>query len=128
MTFKGNLSSLGLFDVLQNVSHNCLTGTLAVTTKGQVRWLHFQAGKLHLVSLGEKLGLPMTDFLVQRGYVEQKAMDRAGKSRGKSRALLRDVLIKAGATTEEEYQRAYAERIEEFVYEILEVKHADYEF
>ena len=128
MSFKGNLQSLGLFDVLQNVSQNCLTGTLTVTTKDQNRWVYFDRGKVRLVSSGERVGLPMRDFLVQRGYVTSEAMDKAIKSRGRSRALLQDILVKAGEITNEDYAAAYAERIEEFLYELLEIKSAEYEF
>ena len=128
MSFKGNLQSLGLFDVLQNVSQNCLTGTLTVTTKDRTRWVYFDRGKVRLVSSGEKVGLPMRDFLVQRGYVSSGAMEKAIKSRGRSRALLQDILVKNGEITNDEFVAAYCERIEEFLYELLEIKSADYEF
>lgn len=128
MTFKGNLKAIGLFDVFQNVCHNQLTGTLHVQSEQQQRYVHFVAGKVRLVSLGPGVGLPMRDFLVQRGYVAEADLVAARKKYRRGRPALRNVLAKERLLTPDEFVDAMHERVSEFLYDLFLLKDASFEF
>ncbi len=128
MAFRGDLQEIGLFDVFQNVHHNRLTGTLRVENGTETRWIHLHEGLVRHVSLGEGIGLPMPEFLVQRGFVDAKALDRVLRSRGRSRRLLQDLLARAKVLDPGEYERAFRLRVEEFLFDLLSWKKAEFEF
>ena len=128
MSFQGNLQSLGLFDVFQNVHQNRKTGTLVVRSERSERFVHFDAGLVHLVSYGRGRGLPVREHLLKRGYVSKGDMEKALRARGRSRAALRSFLAKLGVLSEEDFAGAMQERVEDFLYELLGVREAQFEF
>lgn len=128
MAFRGDLNEIGLFDVFQNLEHNRLTGTLKVRHGREERWIHVREGRVRYVSLGEGIGLPMPEFLIQRGFVTRRQMDRVLKARGRSRKLLPDLLARAGALSPERYAEAFRLRVEEVLYDLLAWKQAEFEF
>ncbi len=128
MSFQGNLQSLGLFDVFQNVHQNRKTGTLVVRSERSERFVHFDDGLVHLVSYGRGRGLPIRDYLLKRGYVAKTDLEKALRARGRSRAALRSFLAKLGILSEEDFSAAMQERVEDFLYELLGVREAQFEF
>ncbi len=128
MSFHGNLQSLCLFDVFQNVQQNQLTGTLLIRIEGQERYIHFEEGRIHLCSTGKGQGLPVHSFLVARGHVAAKDMQKALELRTRTRTPLRKLLPKHGGLAEEDFAAAYQQRVEEFLYETLALTKAEFEF
>ncbi len=128
MAFKGDLKNIGLFDVFQNLLHNRLCGTLHVEAREGERWVAFEEGHIRMLSLGRGKGLPMRGFLVQRNYVDRKALEKLLAKRGKSRRLLHDLLARAGLLSVEDFQACVEERIGEELFELLSWKNAQFEF
>jgi tetratricopeptide (TPR) repeat protein len=128
VTFQGNLKSLCLFDVFQNVMNNRLTGTLLLQIGKEERMVHFEEGKVAMVSLGRGVGMPMKEFLVRRGWVTPEDLDRVQRKRGTSRIPLPDLLEKQGVLPRDHFARAAEDHQNEFLYELLLLKEADYEF
>lgn len=128
MSFQGNLKSLCLFDVFQNVMNNRLTGTLLLQTGREERMVHFEEGKVAMLSLGRGVGMPMKEFLVRRGWVTPDDLDRVQRKRGTSRVPLPDLLDKQGVLPRDHFQQAIEDHLTELLYEFLLLKEADYEF
>lgn len=129
MPFQGDLKAIGLFDVVQNIVHNQLTGTLHVSSgRGFDRWVAFADGRVRFASLGSDRGLPMQDFLVQRGFVDARAMDEALERHRRGRPALRNVLSREGLLDADAYRDALRLRIEELLYELFAVRDARFEF
>jgi tetratricopeptide (TPR) repeat protein len=128
VSFQGNLKSLCLFDVFQNVMNNRLTGTLLLQVGKDERMVHFEEGKVAMLSLGRGVGMPMTEFLVRRGWVTPEDLERVQRKRGTSRVPLPDLLDKQGVLPRDHFQQAVEDHLTELLYEFLLLKQADYEF
>ncbi len=128
VSFQGNLKSLCLFDVFQNVMNNRLTGTLLLQTGKEERMVHFEEGQVAMVSLGRGVGMPMKEFLVRRGWVTPEDLERVQRRRGTSRIPLPDLLEKNGVLPRDHFQQAAEDHLTECLYELLLLKQADYEF
>ncbi len=128
MAFRGDLNDICLFDVFQNLVNNQLTGTLHLQVQADDRWLWFEDGKVRLASVGRRIGLPMQDFLVRRGWVDEEALTAARKRHRRGRPALRNVLAREGLVDEESFRAAFTDRLQEFIYALFEWKNATFEF
>ena len=128
MSFQGNLKSLCLFDVFQNVMNNRLSGTLMLQTGNAERMVHFEGGTVAMISLGRGVGMPMKEFLVRRGWVTPEDLERVQRKRGTSRVPLPDLLEKQGVLPRDHFQQAAEDHLTESLYELLLLKEAEYEF
>ncbi|MEZ5989912.1 MAG: DUF4388 domain-containing protein [Planctomycetota bacterium] len=128
MSFQGNLQSLCLFDVVQSITNNQLTGTLELHVGRLERRIHFEDGRIAMVSLGQGVGLPMKQYLLRRGWVTEKALEKALARRGTSRVLLPELLDKQGVLSADQFRAAVEEHVSEVMYDLLLVKEAEYQF
>ena len=96
MTFSGDLSGIGLPDVLQNLAGNRSTGTLHIRWDKGERFVRFVEGQVAGWSQGPGKELPLLDHVAERGYADPAAIQQvlAGKKRRKrpARILLDDKL------------------------------------
>ena len=128
MTFSGDLKGIHLADVFQNIHGNRLTGTIKVSTRDGDRYVYFKEGLIAGYSRGVNKGLPLGDHLAQRGYVSRDLVATAIKKKGKSQKLLREVLAEMDLLSEEEFQGALIELIEESLFDLLMLKEASFTF
>jgi len=99
MGVQGDLGTLELSDLLQNLELHKKSGTLTVETDGDIASFYFDEGKLMLFATGDRA--PLMDVLVGAGLVTQDALERARKKRRKTRKSLGQVLVEMGEVDEE---------------------------
>jgi len=123
MPLQGDLKSLPLSSVLQDVAHNELTGTLVVTAKNRRRALWFERGKLRLVGLAKGVGPQPLFGLVALGKIDS-VPTQAGTSR------LRSVrsLVRSRAVTREDARAGLEHQMIEWVADVFAWTEARFEF
>jgi tetratricopeptide (TPR) repeat protein len=114
--------------VFQNIHSNRLTGTIKVSTRDGDRYVYFKEGLIAGYSRGVNKGLPLGDHLAQRRYVSRDLVATAIKKKGKTQKLLREVLAEMNLLSEDEFQGALIELIEESLFDLLLLKEASFTF
>ncbi|HZT56911.1 MAG TPA: DUF4388 domain-containing protein, partial [Burkholderiaceae bacterium] len=127
MTFSGDLSGISLPDVFQNLAGNRSTGTLHVRWDKGERFVRITDGQIAGYSLGQGKELPLLDHVVERGYVDAAALQRAiaGRRRRKRPARL---LLDEKLCDDETLGTALSELTCEGVYDLLPLTAAQFSF
>ena len=88
MKFQGDISSIPVTDVAQNLASNRKQGTLLIRSDDELRTIAFREGKI--VSYTDNLGFSFPRWLAEKGLVEtgvlKKAVKKARSTRRKSLA------------------------------------------
>jgi len=100
MTLQGDLSTLDLADLFQNLETATKSGTLTVDGSGGRFQVQFQDGQLVLLAADGRPSL--MDALVGSGAVSEEALAAARKRRRRSGKSLAEVLVAQRAIAEEE--------------------------
>jgi tetratricopeptide (TPR) repeat protein len=106
MTVSGDLASIDLSDLLQNMETHGRTGTLALQGATRSCRIHFEQGRISMFA-GEGRP-PLGDMLVAAGILSAKKMDAAQRKARGSRKSLIEILV-ASRTASLESLRAAAE-------------------
>ncbi|MCB9879192.1 MAG: DUF4388 domain-containing protein [Planctomycetes bacterium] len=77
MTVSGDLATIDLADLLQNIEAHTRTGTLSLLSDAGEARLHFKEGRV--VMLAREGRTPLVEMLVATGHVTQKQLDAARK-------------------------------------------------
>ncbi|MHC5063541.1 MAG: DUF4388 domain-containing protein, partial [Planctomycetota bacterium] len=128
MTFSGNSRGISLTDVLQNIAGNQATGTLQVKGRQGDRYLRIEGGAIAGFSMGQGKGLPIVERLCRMGYVEEKAVQRLLTRKKRSRKAASALLLEAKLISEDDLQAAVSEQIEECIFDLLQIKDAEFFF
>jgi outer membrane protein assembly factor BamB len=128
MSFKGDLSTIGLAEVFQMISMSQKEGTLVVQDAESRKAIYFGATGVKLVSTGKRKGLRLGDILVRAGRVTESDLNDALENAKIQRKLLGEVLVENGAVTDQEIQQIVREQIEEEIYDLFLWKRANFEF
>lgn len=96
MTLQGDLSTLDLADLLQNLERHARTGLLSIEAEeGRATRMYFRDGKLALLATDERPEL--VDVLVASGAVAPETVDEARRKRRRSKKSLGETLVAMGA-------------------------------
>jgi len=99
MSLKGDLSTLDLAGLLQNLEAQAKSGLMSLEGPAGPTQLYFDGGKLSLLVYE---GRPtLMDVLVASGEITAKDVETARKKRRRTKKSLGEVLVGAGALTEE---------------------------
>jgi tetratricopeptide (TPR) repeat protein len=123
MALQGDLKSINLGNVLQDIAANALTGTLTLTMRRRVRRFWFEKGKLRLVGLDNGKGPSPLNGLLALGKVKPKQV----KQGGADSRVLRD-LVKRCVVTEEDVGAGLAHQMTEFACDVFAWGEARFEF
>lgn len=94
MALQGDISTLALADLLQNLELHERDGLLEVESEHGTTRLHFQQGRLTLLAADERAKL--MDVLVASGRVSPEDIEQAKKKRRRSRRSLGETLASLG--------------------------------
>lgn len=95
MTLHGDLSTLELADIVQNLELHKRSGTLAVETALGTTRVYFDRGAVAMIASERRPA--MLDDLVLAGLVTEKQLEGARKARWRTRKALGEVLVKRKA-------------------------------
>src|SRR5579862_6922441 len=128
MSFKGDLSTIGLGEVFQMISMSQKEGTLIVQDTESRKCVFFGATGVQLLSSGRRKGMKIGDMLLRAGKVTEAQLEDALENGRIQRKMVGEVLVESGVVTQEEIQRIIREQIEEETYDLFLWKKANFEF
>jgi tetratricopeptide (TPR) repeat protein len=127
MSFQGDISSIALSDVFQNLAANQKTGTLTIDSGGHARHIQFREGKI--VSFADGEGFSIADWLRDKEVVDAERMEEALKRYRKSKKkTLGEILRDLGAISLEDYRSYLSDLLKETLYEVLSFRTGTFEF
>jgi tetratricopeptide (TPR) repeat protein len=128
MAIKGNLSEVGLPDVLQLLALGRKTGCLSVTDRANFGRIYFDGGRItyaSLVNRPDRLG----DLLVKNGLLDEAQLRTAIADQGdRPEERLGALLLKRGYISREALDRFVAMQIEEAVYLLFTWQEGSFNF
>ena len=128
MSFKGDLSTIGLGEVFQMISMSQKEGTLIVQDSESRKCVFFGATGVQLLSSGKRKGMKVGDMLLRAGKVTEAELEDALENGRIQRKMVGEVLVESGVVSQEEIQRIIREQIEEEIYDLFLWKKANFEF
>src|SRR6185295_11467262 len=128
MSFKGDLSTIGLGEVFQMISMSQKEGTLIVQDTDSRKCVFFGATGVHLISSGKRKGLKLGDMLLRAGKITEGQLEDALENGRISKKMLGEVLVESGVVSDDEIKQVVREQIEEEIYDLFLWKKADFEF
>jgi len=128
MSFKGDLSTIGLGEVFQMISMSQKEGTLIVQDTESRKCVFFGSTGVQLLSSGKRKGLKIGDMLLRAGKVSEAELEDALEIARIQRKMVGEVLVESGVVGQDEIQRIIREQIEEEIYDIFLWKRANFEF
>ncbi len=128
MSFKGDLSTIGLAEVFQMISMSQKQGTLVVQDTDSRKCIFFGETGVKLLSTGKRRGLRLGDLLIRAGKVSEEALASALERSRVERRLLGEVLVEGGLVSAEDIDELVRSQIEEEIYDLFVWKRAAFEF
>src|SRR4029079_3744749 len=128
MSFKGDLSTIGLGEVFQMISMSQKEGTLIVQDTESRKCVFFGVSGVQLLSSGRRKGMKIGDMLVRAGKVTEDSRQAARENVSIQRKKGAEVLAESGVVSEDEIKAILREQIEEEIYDLFLWKKADFEF
>ncbi len=128
MSFKGDLSTIGLAEVFQMISMSQKEGTLNVQDSESRKAIYFGSTGVKLVSTGKRKGMRIGDILVRAGRISEENLQEALENSKIQKRMLGEVLVESGFVTDAEIQQIVREQIEEEIYDLFLWKRANFEF
>lgn len=128
MSFKGDLSTIGLGEVFQMISMSQKEGTLIVQDSDSRKCVFFGVSGVNLLSSGRRKGMKLGDMLLRAGKVTEAQLEDALENGRIQRKKVGEVLVESGIVTEDEVKQIVREQIEEEIYDLFLWKKADFEF
>jgi len=125
MALHGDLSTLDLTNLLQNLEGARKTGLLTVRDDGEETFLYFAEGQLALIAYPGRAAL--VDYLLESGAVARPALEQAKKSRRRGQGLCA-TLVEAGALSAEELSAIVRARLTDDACEVLGAGARQFEF
>jgi len=125
MGLQGDLATLDLTGLLQNLESGRNGGVLTIQDGRDVSRLWFRDGKLAAVAYPDRHST--ADFLAAAGIVDAGALERAGKSRRKNR-WLGQILVDAGLIEHDQLVAWVTARITDEACEVLMTRAGRFEF
>src|SRR5258706_7880358 len=128
MSFKGDLSTIGLGEVFQMISMSQKEGTLVVQDSDSRKCVFFGVSGVQLLSSGRRKGMKVGDMLLRAGKVTEAQLEDALENGRIQKKKVGEVLVESGVVAEEEIKSVVREQIEEEIYDLFLWKKADFEF
>ncbi len=127
MSFQGEIASLPLSDVVQNLVANRKSGTLTIRTRTLECFLQFEGGAI--VSYADDRGQEFSSWLVEKGIVSPEGADEANRRQRRSKKLgFGQALSRMGALELEEYCEHLRHWANDLLCEALMIDEGSFEF
>ncbi|MBI2933798.1 MAG: PQQ-binding-like beta-propeller repeat protein [Planctomycetes bacterium] len=128
MSFKGDLSTIGLAEVFQMISMSQKEGTLVVQDDESRKAIYFGAEGVQLHSAGKRKGFRLGDILVRAGKITVGQLREVLEQQSGSGRMLGEELASRGLVTAQEIQDVVKSQIEEEIYDLFLWRKASFEF
>ncbi len=126
MSMQGDLATLELADIIQNLEMHRRTGSLVVEAAGATSRIFFDAGVITL--LGSSRRPNLLDDLVHAGWLDAQVLAKARKSRRNRERPLLPSLIKKGLFEAESVKEFAQARLTEDVCDFLAQERGSFDF
>ncbi len=127
MKFQGDIASIPITDVAQNLASNRKAGTLSIRRGEDRRRIAFRDGKV--VSYSDDRGFSVPRWLEEKGLVDPAVLKRAvAKARRSRRKDLGEHLQAARAMKAEEYRGLLKSLVLDMLYETFTFREGTFEF
>lgn len=125
MTVSGDLATIDLADLLQNIQVHSRTGMLTlVSEEGEAR-VFFRDGNIAMMSSNRRA--PLADQLVAAGFLTARKLEAAQKKRGQRRCVA-EILVGARVLTAEELKAAAEDFLSEDVANLIASARGEFKF
>lgn len=128
MGFQGNLGTMHLSDLLQNLMMNHQTGILMIkdAESGDIL-LFFYEGNLSLFNSQQLRQLDWQNVLISKGKITQDGIHQGELQNDKGEVFVKKAINK-GLVTEDEFAEILKSFTEEEIFELFRIESADFEF
>src|SRR5258706_4404454 len=126
MALKGDLKSLSLANVLQDLAQNETTGTLKLEEPGRKRYFWFEKGALRLVGLGNSRGPSLVNGLRATGKVS--LADAGSAARAATDFAMVRAMLKSGKLKRDDVKTALEQQMTELACDVFLWTDAAFEF
>lgn len=125
MTVSGDLATIDLADLLQNIQVHARTGTLALVSEDGKARVFFRDGNVTLLAADGRM--PLCERLVATGAIARRKLDAANKKRTGRRGAL-EILVGARVLTAEQAKAAAEEFLSEDIANLIAAAHGEFQF
>lgn len=126
MTVSGDLASIDLADLLQNIQVHGRTGTLTLSGENNQARVFFRGGNIALLSSPERQSL--ADRLVSAGMLPARKLELARKKQRGTKRTLAEILVNGKALTAEQLWTAAEEFLTEDVVNLIASASGEFHF
>ncbi|HVR74194.1 MAG TPA: DUF4388 domain-containing protein [Planctomycetota bacterium] len=127
MSFQGDISSLSLSDLFQNLAANKKTGILKIQSAESERCVLFLNGKI--VSYSDDQGFSISSWLVEKEVISGPQLEEAERRYKKAKKKsLGEILRDLRFLPLDEYKPYLSNLIQETLYEVLSFEEGSFEF
>jgi tetratricopeptide (TPR) repeat protein len=126
MTFSGDLASIDLADLLQNIETHERTGTLTLKSDTGASRIFVRQGKIAMFAADNRP--PLGDMLVAAGIVSAKKLEAARRKQRGSRKTLAEVLIASKFITDRDLHVAGQDFLSEDVANLVASAAGEFQF
>ncbi len=126
MTVSGDLTTIDLADLLQNIEAHSRTGTLTLRSDEGDAHLFFRGGKVVLLARHNRPEL--VDALVAAGHVSPRRLEAARKKQKGTRRGVAEHLVGARSFTMDQLKELAEQRLSEDVADLIADAHGEFHF
>lgn len=128
MKFQGDIASLPLADVVQNLATNRKSGLLTVQLENQTRWITLDAGRI--VCYNDDIGFSVLEWFEEKGIIDppstlEKCLKKYRRAKRKSFGA---ILSETGLITLDDYKAHVKGLLRDMVCETLSYREGLFEF
>ncbi|HEX6812663.1 MAG TPA: DUF4388 domain-containing protein [Planctomycetota bacterium] len=126
MTVSGDLATMDLSDLLQNIGTHGKSGTLSLVSEEGSAKVFFREGKIALLTTDCRL--PLVEMLVAAGHVTAKKLEAARKKAKGTRREVSEFLVSTRALTQQQLHDVAEDCLSEDVANLIASAHGEFEF
>lgn len=126
MTVSGDLASIDLADLLQNIQVHNRTGTLTLRGENTTARVFFRDGNIALLGADDRA--PLVETLVSSGLVPARKLELARKKQRGTKRTLAEILVNGKAITADQLWSAAEEYLTEDVVNLIAAASGEFQF
>jgi len=130
MALKGDVETLSLVEIVENLNAASLTGLLTVTRadEGVTKSVHFYKGAIYYPKRDRNATYKLGNLLLRSTGLTAKQLDKGLKLQKERKQRLGETLVEEGFVTKDDVERIVANQYKEEVFDLFLWKRARFEF
>ena len=126
MTVSGDLATMNLSDLLQNIHTNGKSGTMTLVSEEGTAKVFFREGNIAMLTTDCRL--PLAEMLVASGHVTAKKLEAARKKQKGTRREVSEFLVSAKVISPKDLVAVAEDCLSEDVANLIASAHGEFEF